>query len=153
MERNSELFSLLRNGSDRNSESLLHFLFHGSEFCAFFSSAEWFGTEVRELLLFLFHCTKFRAFFSLERNFESFLFRGTAGIPPEHPEFRRNSWNYAGIPLEQTNFSVYSSGEKFFVSEIANPTCKLVSYITMKLSQVSVPALLYINSSFSKMCM
>jgi hypothetical protein len=48
MERNSELFSLLWNGSEWNSESLLLFLFHGTEFRAFLSSAERFGTEVRE---------------------------------------------------------------------------------------------------------
>jgi hypothetical protein len=47
-ERNSELFSLLRNGSERNSEGLLLILFHGTEFRAFFSSAGWFGTEFRE---------------------------------------------------------------------------------------------------------
>jgi len=43
--------------SERNSESLLLFLFHGTEFRAFFTSAE--------------------------RNSESFLFCGTAGIPSE----------------------------------------------------------------------
>ncbi len=48
MERNSELFSLLWNGSEWNSDSLLLFLFHGTEFRAFLSSAERFGTEVRE---------------------------------------------------------------------------------------------------------
>jgi hypothetical protein len=37
-----------RNGSDLNSESLLLFLFHGTEFRAFFSSVERFGTEFRE---------------------------------------------------------------------------------------------------------
>jgi hypothetical protein len=58
-ERNSELFSLPRNGSDRNSERNL-ILFHGKEFRAFFSSAE-----------------------VSERNSENFLFRGKAGIPPE----------------------------------------------------------------------
>jgi hypothetical protein len=47
-ERNSELFSLPRNGSERNSESLILFLFHGTELRAFFFSAEWFGTEFRE---------------------------------------------------------------------------------------------------------
>ncbi len=47
-ERNSELFSLQRNGSEQNSESLLLFLFHCTEFLAFFSSVEWFGTEFRE---------------------------------------------------------------------------------------------------------
>ncbi len=48
MERNSELFFLPRNGSEWNSESLLLFLLHGTEFRAFLSSAERFGTEVRE---------------------------------------------------------------------------------------------------------
>ncbi len=47
-ERNSELFSLPRNGSERNPESLLLFLFHSAEFQAFFSFAERFGTEFRE---------------------------------------------------------------------------------------------------------
>jgi hypothetical protein len=47
-ERNFTLFSLPRNGSEQNSESLLLFLFHGTEFQAFFSFAEWFGTEFRE---------------------------------------------------------------------------------------------------------
>ncbi len=101
-----------------------------TEFRDGFSSAEWFGTQVRESL---FHGTEVPDFFSerceknwfyekscsskhnwqrvfvlnelrnwisgmvslprndSERNSESFLFRGTAGIPPE-----------------QTNFSVYS---------------------------------------------
>ncbi len=47
-ERNSELFSLLRNGSEWNSKCLLLTLFHGTEFRSFFSSAERFGTEFRE---------------------------------------------------------------------------------------------------------
>ncbi len=47
-ERNSELLSLPRNGSERNSERLLLILFHGTEFWAFFSSEERFGTEFRE---------------------------------------------------------------------------------------------------------
>ncbi len=37
-----------RNASERNSKSLLLFLFHGTEFLVFFSSAEWFGTEFRK---------------------------------------------------------------------------------------------------------
>ena len=41
-------FSVTRNGSERNSESLLLFLFHGKEFRAFVSSVERFGTEFRE---------------------------------------------------------------------------------------------------------
>jgi hypothetical protein len=48
MERNSELFSLPQNGSERNSERLLLILFHDTEFRAFFSSPERFGTEFRE---------------------------------------------------------------------------------------------------------
>ena len=59
-ERNSELFSLLRKSSERISESLLLFLFHGTEIRDVFSSAEGFRTEFRE-----------------------FLFFGTAGIPLE----------------------------------------------------------------------
>jgi hypothetical protein len=56
----SELFSLPLMGSEGNSESLLLFLSHGTEFRVFFSSAQGFGTEYRK-----------------------FLFRGTAGIPSE----------------------------------------------------------------------
>jgi hypothetical protein len=44
MERNFELISLLGNNSEGNFENLPLFLFHGTEFQAFFSSAEWFGT-------------------------------------------------------------------------------------------------------------
>ncbi len=57
---NKTFFSLPRKGSERNSESLLLFLFYGTEFRVFFSSAEGFGTE-----------------------FRGFLFRGAAGIPSE----------------------------------------------------------------------
>jgi hypothetical protein len=59
-ERNSEFFSLPLKFSEGNSESLLLFLFNGTEFRVVFSSAEGFGTEFRE-----------------------FLFRGIAGIPSE----------------------------------------------------------------------
>jgi hypothetical protein len=59
-ERNSELCSLPRNGSERNSENLHLFWFHGTEFRDDFSSAEGFGT-----------------------GFRDFLFRGTTGIPSE----------------------------------------------------------------------
>jgi hypothetical protein len=41
-------FSLLQNGLERNSESMLLFLFHCRKFRGFFSSMEWFGTEFRE---------------------------------------------------------------------------------------------------------
>jgi hypothetical protein len=48
MERNYELFSLTWNGSEQNSQSLLLFLFHGTKFRAFFSSAERLGRECLE---------------------------------------------------------------------------------------------------------
>ena len=57
---NKTFFISSAEGSERNSESLLLFLFYGTEFRAVFSSAEGFGTE-----------------------FRGFLFRGTAGIPSE----------------------------------------------------------------------
>jgi hypothetical protein len=69
---------------------------HGTESREFFFFAERFGTEFRE--------------FSVprngsERDSESFLFHGTAGIPPE-----------------QTNCSVYSVFRgQIFLSEISNP--------------------------------
>ncbi len=47
-EWNSELFSLPGNGSERNSESLLLFLIHGTEFPVVFSSAEGFRIEFWE---------------------------------------------------------------------------------------------------------
>jgi hypothetical protein len=59
-ERNSELFSLPQNGSKRNSESLLLFLFH---------------VENSE------HFSPLRN--GSEQNSDIFLFRRTAGIPPE----------------------------------------------------------------------
>ncbi len=48
-ERNSELFSLPLKSWEGNSESLLLFRFHGTEFRVVFSSPEGFRTELREL--------------------------------------------------------------------------------------------------------
>ncbi len=84
-ERNSKLFSLPRNSSERNSESLLLLLLLGTEFRAFFSSTEWFRMEFREFVSILFNRIEH---FSIPRNgserkTESFLFCGTAKIPPE----------------------------------------------------------------------
>jgi hypothetical protein len=72
-EWNTEHFSPLRNGSERNSES---FLFRGLvqkriprvcfDFCSVVESSEHSSLQNGS-----------------ERNSESFLFRGTAGIPPE----------------------------------------------------------------------
>ena len=118
-------FSLPRNGSERNSESLLPFLLHGTEFRAVLSSTERFGREFREfalprndsernsesLLLFLFHGTEFRVVSSSAEGFgtefREFLFRGTVGIPSEITICSVNSV-FRGI---------------IFLSEIPNPKC------------------------------
>jgi hypothetical protein len=85
-ERNPECFSLLRNGSERNSK---HFIFRGmvrneivkfrvffsernSEL--FFSSEKWFGTE-----FLVFYLPRNGS----ERNSKHFPLRGADGIPPE----------------------------------------------------------------------
>jgi hypothetical protein len=48
---NCGLFYLLRNGLEWQSESLLLFLFHGTEFRVVFSYSEGFGTEFREFFV------------------------------------------------------------------------------------------------------
>ncbi len=66
-DRNSELFPLLLKGLEGNSESLLIFPFHGTEFRVVFSSAEGFGREFRD----------FASIFGLRDGIPScFLFRG-----------------------------------------------------------------------------
>ncbi len=84
-ERNSELCSLLWNGSERNSENLHLFWFHGTEFRVVFSSAEVFGTELWE----------FASIFIPRNGIPScFLFRGRVrnGIPRFFvPRNNRNS--------------------------------------------------------------
>ncbi len=106
--RIKSVFSL-RNVLWQNSESLLLFLFHGTEFPVVFSSVEWFEQNFESLLLVFCSTAQNSEHFSLpencsERNFESFLFRGTAGMPPE-----------------QTKCSVYSVFHGIiFLSEIAN---------------------------------
>jgi hypothetical protein len=83
--RNSELFSLPRNGWEQNSESLLLFLFHGTEFRVVFSSAKGFGREFRE----------YASIFVPRNGIPScFLFRGRVrnGIPQVSvPRNSRNS--------------------------------------------------------------
>jgi hypothetical protein len=92
-----------------------YFLMHGKEFRVLFSSAEWFGTEFRDvhlqyfgsternfemyylpqkgseqnygiLLLFLFHGTEFRVIFSSEKGSER---NSEIFCSAEQPEFRR----------------------------------------------------------------
>ncbi len=86
-ERNSELLSLPRNGSEQNSKCLLLYLFHGTEFQIVFSSAEWFRTEFREFASILFHGTEFRAFFFSAERFGTEFWEFSAP---------RNSQNSAG---------------------------------------------------------
>ncbi len=83
--RNSELCSLPRNSSERNSENFRLFWFHGTEFRVVFSSTERFGTELWEL-----------ASICVSRNGIPccFLFRGRVrnGIPRfSVPRNNRNS--------------------------------------------------------------
>jgi hypothetical protein len=136
--RNSELFSLLRNGSERNSESFFCSMVQNSEhFSLLQNDSEW-------------NCESCFYFCSTVQIPSIFIFHEMVGNGIPRVSFPRKSRNSA----EQTNCSViFCLPQKNFLSEIANSTCKLVSYITMKLSQVSVPALLYTDSSFRKMCM
>jgi hypothetical protein len=106
----------------RNTESLLLFLFHGTEFRVVFTSAEGFGIEFREFAsifvpqngipsCFLFtegFGTEFRVVFSSTEGF------GTDGIPKVF-FFRRT----AGIPSVITICSAYS--RIIFLSEVPNP--------------------------------
>jgi hypothetical protein len=107
-----------------NFKSLLIFFFHRTEFRAFFSSAELFGTEFREfsvprnglernsesLLLFLFHGTEFRAFFTSAEQF---------GMEFREFSVPRNNRNSVGT----NQLSVYSDFRRIiFLSEIANPS-------------------------------
>jgi hypothetical protein len=93
----------------RISESLFLF-FCCFEFRAVFSSMEWFGTEFQVFVSILFHGTEFQAFFSYAERF---------GMNSDRFMFRRT----AGIPTEQTSYSIYSVfGGIIFLSKIANPT-------------------------------
>jgi hypothetical protein len=141
-EWNSELCSLPRNGSERSSESLLLFLFHGTELRVVFSSAEWFGSEFRE---FLFQGTEFRVvfstaegsrngvmrvcfyFYSTERNSELF------SLPRKGSERNSESFLFggtAGIRSEITICSVYYFFRGIFLSEITNPNSQY-AYFTI----------------------
>ncbi len=109
----SQMFFLPRNGSERNSESLLLFLFHETEdlkkgqggagcespaqrflVAPYSVISELFSLPLKDsegnsesLLLLLFHGTEFRVVFPSAEGFgteyRKFLFRGTVGIPSE----------------------------------------------------------------------
>ncbi len=73
----SEQVYLPRNGSERNSDSLLLYLFHGTEFRVVFSSAEGFGREFSEYASIFVSTERNSKLFSLprkgsERNSEVF---------------------------------------------------------------------------------
>ncbi len=71
----SELFSLPQNGLEQQSESLLLFLFHGTEFWLVFSSSEGFSERNSEsCFYFLFHRTEFRLFHGRVRNWNPKVF-------------------------------------------------------------------------------
>ncbi len=103
-------FSLPRNALERNSERLLLFLVHVTEFRAFFSSAEWFGTEFRQLLLFLFYCRKF-LFHGMVRNGIQRVF-----CSAEQPEFRRTNQLFSLFRLLRNNFFVENCQPQFLVT-------------------------------------
>jgi hypothetical protein len=92
-ERNSEHFSLLRNGWNEIPRVCFYF-------CSTVENFEHFSLPRK----------------GSERNSKSFLFRGTAEIPPE-----------------QTNCSVYSVFcGIIFLSEIANPTLVIRGLVCIK---------------------
>jgi hypothetical protein len=86
-ERNSELLSLPRNGSEQNSKCLLIILFRRTGLRVVFSSAEWFRTEFRAFASICSMVQNSEHFSPLrnssQQNSENCLFRGTAGIPPD----------------------------------------------------------------------
>ncbi len=87
---------LPRNASERNSESLLLFLLHGTEFRVGFSSAEWFWTEFREFASIFVPWYRIPSFFLLRGMIRN-------GIPrvfcsAEQPEFRQNKPVVPSIP-------------------------------------------------------
>ncbi len=93
----SEQVSLPRNGSERNSDSFLLYLFHGTEFRVVFSSAEGFGREFREYA---------SIFLSTERNSDLF------SLPLKCSE--GNSESFSIFLLNGTEFRVvFSSAEGF----------------------------------------
>ncbi len=101
-ERTSELLSLLLKSSEGNSESLLLFWFHGTEFRVDFSSAEGFGREFWE----------FASIFVQRNGIPScFLFHGRVrdGIPTafcsaEHPDSAGNNHLFRLFRLPRNYF-------------------------------------------------
>jgi hypothetical protein len=101
--------------SERNSESLLLFWFHETEFRVGLSSAEGVGTEL----------CKF-AYFFVPRNgipiFILFCGRVRNGIPRVFCS-KGNNWNFVGITIFP---SIPSSAELFFCRKIPNPIWEIM---------------------------
>jgi hypothetical protein len=111
LEQSSELFSLPRNGLEQNSKSLLLFLFHGTEFRVVLSSAEWFRAEFREFSSIYVPCYRILSIFLLYGGVRNRITRVFSFA--EHTEFRRNKPIVPSIP---------SSAEKFFGRILATLT-------------------------------
>jgi hypothetical protein len=86
-ERNSELFSLPLKGSEGNSESLLLFLFYGTEFRVVFFYADWFGREFREFASFFGPRNGIPSCFILCGSVRNGILRILCSV--EQPEYRR----------------------------------------------------------------
>jgi hypothetical protein len=115
---------LSETASERNSKSLLLFLFHRMEFRVVFSSGEWLGTRTSSVCFY---------FCSTEWNYELFSLpqKGSkqnsefASIGKEFRAFFSSAQFHgtAGIPPEQTNCYAYSNFRTIiFLSETANPS-------------------------------
>ncbi len=125
------------NVSERNSESLQLFLFHGTKFLTFFSSAEGFVTEFRGFSFYFCPTVQNSKHFSLpqnnlERNSEGLLLFFSTVQNSKHFPLPRNGseWNSdsflfrgtAGILPEQIKCSVHSVFRGIiFLTEISNP--------------------------------
>ncbi len=124
-ERNSESCSLPRNGSERNSENLHLFWFHGTEFRVVFSYAEWFGTELWE----------FASIFDLRNRIPSyFLFRGRVrnGIP--RFSFPRNNRNSVG---NKHLFRLFRLPRNYFFVGNSQPYACLIGVALTPLNSLS----------------
>jgi hypothetical protein len=95
-----------------NSESLLLFLFHGTEFRVVFSFTESFRTEFREFACFFVTV--------LVRNSEHFSFQQNAGTEFREFSVPRNSQNSIGN--DHLFHLFHRPRDYFFLSEIPNPT-------------------------------
>ncbi len=116
--------SLPRNGSERNYESLLLFLFHGTEFRVVLSSAVGLGREFRKF-----------ASFVVPRNIipSCFLFHGRARKGFREFSVPRNFRNSVG---NNHLFHLFRLPRDYFLSEIPNPIRKFSNTELARLDNV-----------------